>query len=255
AEKRHQALCVIHNLACHDLPWRRSNNISFFRDRSLGWKEKSYHSAMTDFILMGLPHAPELNVHHFLQFFTIYIFTLLGSCLMVLILTGDSRLWASTHVLLGKLSFLDLCFSSVFVPKMLVGFLRPGGSPISFHSCMYSSQLLDRDECFLYSVMSYGRCLAICNPLCYGEIMHQSVCIWLVAGTWLASSLLPALHTILTSHLAYCGPRHIYHFFGDLPALQVMACAGTSAKAMNRFSIGGMAVSCFLFTLTSYGCR
>ena len=139
----------------------------------------------------------------------------------------------------------------VFLLKMLEGFLKPGDIPLSCHSCMAqlsSSQLLGRDQCFLHLLMAYGHCLVTCTPLCHGAITHQAVCAWLVAGTWLAGSLPPALHTIINSHLVYCGPRHIHHFSGVPPAFLDMACLITellepTLLGEQRKKLGGETIS------------
>ena len=55
----------------------------------------------------------------FLLLLTIYIVTLMGNILIILVTTADSTLQSPMHFFLRNLSFLEIGFNLVIVPKML----------------------------------------------------------------------------------------------------------------------------------------
>ncbi|MBZ3884919.1 Olfactory receptor 10G7 [Sciurus carolinensis] len=213
-------------------------------------------SLVTTFFLTGLPHAPALDTMLFGIFLVIYILTVLGNLLILLVIRVDSHLHTPMYYFLTNLSFIDMWFSTVTVPKMLMALVNPGGRAISFYSCvaqLYSFHFLGSTECFLYTVMSYDRYLAISYPLRYSSMMSGRVCALLAAGTWLSGSLHSVVQTTLTFRLPYCGPSQVQHYFCDAPPILKLACADTSANEMVIFvNIGVVASGCFLLIVLSY---
>ncbi|CAD7690103.1 unnamed protein product [Nyctereutes procyonoides] len=213
-------------------------------------------SFVTTFILMGLPHAPALDIPLFTIFLVIYVLTVMGNLLILLVIRLDSHLHTPMYYFLTNLSFIDMWFSTVTVPKMLMTLGSPGGRMISFHSCMaqlYCFHFLGSTECFLYTVMSYDRYLAISHPLRYTSMMRGRTCALLATGTWLSGSLHSAVQTMLTFRLPYCGPSQIQHYFCDAPPILRLACADTSVNEMVIFvNIGVVASGCFLLIVLSY---
>ncbi|XP_060240399.1 olfactory receptor 10G7 [Meriones unguiculatus] len=211
---------------------------------------------VTTFFLSGIPHPPGLDTTLFGIFLVIYVLTVLGNLLILTVIRVDPRLHTPMYYFLSNLSFIDLWFSTVTVPKMLMTLVSTGGGAISFHSCvaqLYSFHFLGSTECFLYTVMSYDRYLAISYPLRYSSMMRGSVCALLAAGTWLTGSLHSAVQTALTFRLPYCGPNQIQHYFCDAPPILKLACADTSVNEMVIFvNIGVVASGCFLLILLSY---
>ncbi|XP_054382194.1 olfactory receptor 10G4 [Pongo abelii] len=213
-------------------------------------------SLMTAFIFTGLPHAPGLDALLFGVFLLVYVLTVLGNLLILLVIRVDSHLHTPMYYFLTNLSFIDMWFSTVTVPKMLMTLVSPSGRTISFHSCvaqLYFFHLLGSTECFLYTVMSYDRYLAISYPLRYTRMMSGCSCALLATSTWLRGSLHSAVQTIMTFHLPYCGPNRIQHYFCDAPPILKLACADTSANEMVIFvDIGIVASGCFVLIVLSY---
>ena len=199
-------------------------------------------SIVTTFILMGPPHSPELDTLLFGIFLVIYALTVVGNLLILLVITVDLPLHTPMYYFLSNLSFIDMWFSTVTVPKMLMTLVSPEGSPISFHSCVaqfYSFDFLGSTECFLYTVMSYDRFLAVSYPLRYASMMSGRTCALLATTTWLSGSLHSALQTTLTFRLPFCGPNQIQHYFCDAPPILKLTCADTSANEvviLDRYS-------------------
>ena len=213
-------------------------------------------SLVTTFILIGLPHAPALDIPLFTIFLVIYVLTMMGNLLILLVIRVDSHLHTPMYYFLTNLSFIDMWFSTVTVPKMLMTFGSPGGRMISFHSCMaqlYCFHFLGSTECFLCTVTSYDRYLAISHPLRYASMMRGRTCALLATSTWLSGSLHSAVQTTLTFRLPYCGPSQIQHYFCDAPPILRLACADTSVNEIVIFvNIGVVASGCFLLIVLSY---
>ncbi|XP_057551466.1 olfactory receptor 10G9-like [Hippopotamus amphibius kiboko] len=213
-------------------------------------------SLVTTFILMGLPHASELGTLLFGIFLVIYILTVVGNLLILLVITVDPHLHTPMYYFLINLSFIDMWFSTVTMPKMLMTLVSPGGRAISFHSCvaqLYCFHFLGSTECFLYTVMSYDRYLAISYPLRYTSMMRGRTCALLATTTWLSGSLHSAVQTTLTFRLPYCGPSQIQHYICDAPPILKLACTDTSAIEMVILvNIGVVASCCFLLIVLSY---
>lgn len=80
------------------------------------------HSNIREFILFGLSADPHIQVMLFVLFFGIYLLTIMGN-LMMMVIRIDSHLHSSMYFFLSHLSFLDLCLTSVIVPKKLENLL------------------------------------------------------------------------------------------------------------------------------------
>ncbi|XP_076968113.1 olfactory receptor 10G7-like [Tamandua tetradactyla] len=215
-------------------------------------------SLVTAFVLAGIPHAPASSTALLGIFLVVYVLTVVGNLLILLLIRVASHLHTPMYYFLANLSFIDMWFSTVTVPKMLMTFVSPAGGAISFGSCaaqLYAFQFLGSTECFLYTVMAYDRYLAISHPLRYAGLMSGRACAVLAASTWLSGALHSALQTALTFRLPYCGPHHIQHYFCDAPPILKLACADTSANEMVIFvNVGVVASGCFLLIALSYAC-
>ncbi|XP_068101915.1 olfactory receptor 5T1-like [Hyperolius riggenbachi] len=120
------------------------------------------------FILLGFTASWTKKLSLFPLFLLAYMLTLLGNIVMLLFIIGDNHLHKPMYFFIGQLSFLDVCYSSVISPKMLVNFLEED-TTISFLGCeaqMYFFVALGSTECFLLASMAYDRYVAVCNPLC-----------------------------------------------------------------------------------------
>ncbi|XP_062993175.1 olfactory receptor 10G4-like [Elgaria multicarinata webbii] len=212
-------------------------------------------TARIQFILLGFSDSLEVQLLFFVLFLSIYLLTLLGNVLILLVVHSNPQLHSPMYYFLCELSLLDVLYSSVTMPKMLTGFLT-GSRAISFEGCvaqLYSFHFFGGTECFLLTVMAYDRYVAICNPLHYAGIMSRVACVRLVAATCLVGSLHSILQTVLTFRLPYCGPYQLDHYFCDVPPLLKVACAETSLnQTVVVVNIGVVALSSFTMILGSY---
>uniref|UniRef100_A0A4X1TBE1 Olfactory receptor n=1 Tax=Sus scrofa TaxID=9823 RepID=A0A4X1TBE1_PIG len=172
-------------------------------------------SHLTQFILLGFTNNPEMQVSLFVLFLLIYLVTLLGNFLIVTVTSVDPALQTPMYFFLRNLSLLEVCFTLVMVPKMLVDLVSSRKS-ISFVGCgtqMYFFFFFGSSECFLLSMMAYDRFVAICNPLRYSVVMNRSLCLWMALGSWMSGVPVSMLQTAWLMAHPFCGPNTIDHFF------------------------------------------
>nr|XP_033780585.1 olfactory receptor 10G7-like [Geotrypetes seraphini] len=218
--------------------------------------EMENSTLIKEFILLGLPHAKDMTIPLFILFLFMYVSTLLWNLMILIIITGDSRLHTPMYFFLFNLALLDIGLSSVTVPKMIANFMAVR-KVISFSDCftqLYFYHFFGSAECFICTVMAYDRYIAICHPLRYNKIMNKRFCLQMSAGTWLTGTIHSMIHTGLTLRLPLCKSNFIEYFFCDIPPILKLACSSTFVnEAMITIDIGIAVSGCFLLILISYG--
>lgn len=90
---------------------------------------------ISGFLLLGLSEKPEQQpVLHGL-FLSMHQITVFGNLLIILSLSSDSHLHTPMYLLLSKLSFVDIYFTSTTIPKMLWN-IQTQSSIITYASCI-----------------------------------------------------------------------------------------------------------------------
>nr|XP_028572151.1 olfactory receptor 4Q2-like [Podarcis muralis] len=213
------------------------------------------YTRVNEFLLAALSPSWQSQAALFVVFLLVYTATLAGNTLIMLTVTSDPRLSTPMYFLLGNLSFLDLCYSTVTAPKMLMDFLVEKRS-ISFDACMaqlFFLHFVGAAEMFLLTIMAYDRYVAICKPLHYPNIMNRQLCSWLVAASWTGGFIHSTVQTILTMRLPFCGPNKVDNFFCDVPPVIKLACTDTYVIELLMVSNSGLiSSSCFVILVTSY---
>ncbi|KAM6448842.1 olfactory receptor 10A7-like [Liasis olivaceus] len=190
------------------------------------------------FVLLGLANHPDLQVPLFFLFLLIYTMIIAGNMLIFMVIMVDPSLQAPMYFFLKVLSFVDICYSSVTLPRMLVDFLSKD-KRITYVGCatqMFFLLFWGATECFLLAVMAYDRYMAICKPLRYVTIMNKTVCFSLTVLSCFAGNLVSMLQTAWIFTLPFCGPHHINYFFCDIPPLIKLSCIDTSFYEMQLFT-------------------
>ncbi|KAI5277598.1 Olfactory Receptor 5L1 [Manis pentadactyla] len=144
-------------------------------------------SSVAEFLLLGLSDAPELKTFLFVLFLLIYGVTVLGNLGMIALIQVSSGLHTPMYFFLSHLSFVDFCYSTIIVPKMLSNIISEDKT-ISFLECMVQFYLFCTcaiTEVFLLAVMAYDRFVAIYNPLLYMVTMSWQLCVELVSCSYL----------------------------------------------------------------------
>ncbi|XP_063309528.1 olfactory receptor 10A7-like [Pelobates fuscus] len=217
-------------------------------------KNLGNQSHIDEFILLGFTNfSIKLQLFLFILFILIYIFTLLGNFTIISVATLDSLLHTPMYYFLRNLSFLEICYITVTLPKLLHTFVAKRKA-ISFYGCcmqMYCFFTLGVTECFLLSVMAYDRYVAICDPLRYFSVMSKTTCLRLAAVSWIAGNLISLGQTASIFSLPYCGPNVINHFFCDIPPVLKLACTDISSNEIS-VSVTGFLVLPLPFSLVLY---
>ncbi|XP_043730305.1 olfactory receptor 8A1-like [Cervus elaphus] len=198
------------------------------------------HSTVTEFILGGLTNRPELQLPLFFLFLGIYSVTMVGNLGMITLICLNAQLHTPMYYFLSNLSFVDLCYSSVTTPKMLVNFLSEKNT-ISYSGCMsqlYFFLVFVIAECYMLTVMAYDRYVAICRPLLYNIIMSHGVCSLLVAGVYTMGLIGSTIETGLMLNLPYC-EHLISHYFCDIVPFMKLSCSSTYDTEMTVFFLAG----------------
>ncbi|XP_037706741.1 olfactory receptor 1J2-like [Choloepus didactylus] len=200
-------------------------------------------SRVSEFLLLGIPMQPEHRAMYFSVFLGMYLTTVLGNLLIILLIRLDSHLHTPMYFFLSHLAFTDVSFSSVTVPKMLMN-MQTQCQSISYMGCLSQVYFLIFFGCldsFLLTVMAYDRYVAICHCLHYTTIMRGELCVFLVIGSWILSCAIALSHTLFLVPLSFCDNRTIPHFLCDLAVLLRLSCSDTSLNELAIFTIGGMA--------------
>ncbi|XP_016079058.1 PREDICTED: olfactory receptor 1052-like [Miniopterus natalensis] len=195
-----------------------------------GWN----HTGVREFLLVGLTENPNLQIPLFVLFSLIYLITLTGNGGMIILIWFNAHLHTPMYFFLSNLSFCDICYSTVFAPKMLVNFLSIHKSS-TFAGCLLQSflfQLYGTTEGILLSMMAYDRYAAIASPLLYTVIMTQRLCIGMVLVSYLGGLINSLTHTIGLFKLDFCGPNIVNHYFCDIPPLLKLSCSDAHNNEM-----------------------
>lgn len=194
------------------------------------------NQTITEFVLLGFHDIAELHLLFFIVFTVIYISTVMGNVLIIVVVVSSQRLHIPMYFFLANLSFLEIFYTSTVVPKMLQGFLQE--AVISVAGCLLQFFIfgsLATAECFMLAVMAYDRYLAICYPLHYPLLMGPRGCLGLVLIAWLSGFMVDGLVVALMGQLRFCGPSQIDHFYCDFMPLMGLACSDPSIAQMTTF--------------------
>ncbi|XP_037360197.1 olfactory receptor 8D4-like [Talpa occidentalis] len=198
-------------------------------------------STVTEFLLSGLTDQPELQLSLFFLFLGIYIATIVGNLGMISIIALSPQLHIPMYYFLTSLSLIDFSYSSVIIPKMLVGILSRDKT-ISYSACniqFFSFCVCAISECYLLAAMAYDRYVAICSPLLYNVIMSPRVCSLLVAAVFSTGFILSMIYEVFLLQLDFCGSNIIKHYYCDIIPLIKLSCSSTYIDELLIFVIGG----------------
>ncbi|XP_065271828.1 olfactory receptor 8S1-like [Emys orbicularis] len=212
-------------------------------------------TTVTEFILLGLSSDPQMQIFLFLVFLVIYLITLAGNIVIIVVIRADSHLHTPLYFFLFHLSFVDIRYSSVTVLNTLRNFLA-AHKTISLNGCiaqMFFILLSAGAEVLILSAMAYDRYAAICDPLHYMERMSKGICVLLVSGAWTIGFFYALLNTVFTLKLHFCGYNQIHHFSCELPPLLQLSCTETLTNQVVLLTSAVIfGSSSFLLTLISY---
>ncbi|XP_032765750.1 olfactory receptor 145-like [Rattus rattus] len=198
-------------------------------------------SSVTEFILLGLTDQPDLQMPLFLIFLVMYLITALGNLTLIILIMLNSHLHTPMYFFLFNLSFIDLCYSSLITPKMLMNFVLEKNI-ISYMGCMtqfYFFGFFAISECYVLTAMAYDRFVAICNPLFYSVAMSPKKCFYLIFASYFMGFSGAIIHTGCVMRLTFCDGNTINHYFCDLLPLLQLSCTSIYVNEIELFIVTG----------------
>ncbi|XP_049746390.1 olfactory receptor 10AG1-like [Elephas maximus indicus] len=207
------------------------------------------------FVLLGFADMPHLQWFLFGLFLIIYIIILMSNGTIFLITKMDPALQSPMYFFLANFSFLEICYVSTTLPRMLMnlGTQRRRISLVACATQMCFVLMFGGSECLLLAVMAYDRYVAICNPLHYPLVLNHRVCIQLVTGSWTIGIPVMIGQTYQVFSLPFCGSNQINHFFCDIPPILKLACGDTFVNELLVYTVSVLFVMVpFLLILGSY---
>ncbi|XP_003781551.1 olfactory receptor 10A3-like [Otolemur garnettii] len=217
--------------------------------------KRQNQSLVVEFTLLGFSTFPELQEPLFGVFLVIYLVTLMGNAIIIVVISLDKSLHVPMYLFLLNLSVVEVSFSAVIMPEMLV-VLSTEKTVMSFASCfaqMYFVLLFGVTECFLLGAMAYDQYAAICHPLNYPVIMNRRVFLALMIFSWVSGIMGATMETTWVFSFPFCGSNEINHISCETPAVLDLACADTFFFEIYAF-IGTILIGVipFLLILLSY---
>ncbi|XP_027268048.1 olfactory receptor 145-like [Cricetulus griseus] len=213
-------------------------------------------SLVTEFILLGITDQPALQIPLFLLFLVIYMTTALGNLTLIILIVLNSHLHTPMYFFLLNLSCIDLCYSSVITPKMLMNFMQKK-NVISYMGCMtqlYFFCFFVISECYVLTSMAYDRYIAICNPLLYNIALSPKVYSYLMLGSYFMGLSGAMIHTGCILRLTFCDGNTINHYFCDVLPLLQLSCTSTYVNEIELFIVTGKDIIVpTVIIFTSYG--
>ncbi|XP_074084026.1 olfactory receptor 4P4-like [Macrotis lagotis] len=213
------------------------------------------HNNVTEFILLGLLMNKEMKTVCFFIFFTCYLAIFLGNFIIFITITNSHLIQQPMYYFLCHLSFMDPCFTSTIVPR-LISDLLASKKTISYNCCMtqlFTSHLVGGVEIFILVLMAFDRYVAICKPLHYMIIVNRKRCNMLILLAWVVAFWHSVAQLLIILRLPFCGPNQIDHYMCDSKPLLKLACTDTHVASILVIANTGMVVlATFLVLVASY---
>ncbi|XP_072483414.1 olfactory receptor 5AR1-like [Notamacropus eugenii] len=203
-------------------------------------KKRNQTSPM-EFIFLGIIEDTTWEGLLFGVFFVIYTITVVGNLGLITLFWINPHLHTPMYFFLSNLSFIDFCYSSVTVPKILADFLSEHKA-IGFSACVAQMSLFlifAAAECYLLASMAYDHYVAICSPLLYSVTVSLKICTLLVTACYVAGVVNSVTLTTSTFLLDFCDSNMINSFFCDIPPLLALSCSDTHVCELLVFVVGG----------------
>ncbi|XP_003413364.2 olfactory receptor 7A10-like [Loxodonta africana] len=217
--------------------------------------ERENHTQISEFILLGLSEQEEMQSLLLGLFLSLYLLSFIGNLLIILATITGSHLHTPMYFFLANLSFVDICFTSTTVPKMLLN-IHTYNKAITYQGCLaqiYFFILFIQLDVFFLSIMAYDRFVAICHPLHYMVIMNPRLCGLLLLFSWILSVLDSLLRSLLVLRLSFCTNLEIPHFFCEINQVIQLACSDNLLNIIEMyFATGVMGIIPLTGILFSY---
>ncbi|XP_040214356.1 olfactory receptor 8D1-like [Rana temporaria] len=171
----------------------------------------------------------KLLIFSTVYFSFIYSFGLLVNTVIIAVICLNPHLHTPMYLFLCNLSVVDICYTTVIIPKLLY-ILLSGNNSVPFTQCfiqIYFMLLAASVEVNILFIMAYDRYVAICHPLHYHRILKKKICILLIIVIWIGGSVNSSFFTSSILKIIFCSSVTIHQIFCDAKALVNKSCGGT----------------------------
>uniref|UniRef100_A0A674CAJ8 Olfactory receptor 10A4-like n=1 Tax=Salmo trutta TaxID=8032 RepID=A0A674CAJ8_SALTR len=179
-------------------------------------------SGIREFVIVGFPGLhPSLYQLVAWFFFFIYVITVVGNFLLVVLFALERSLQKPMYIIMLSLALSDIGFCTVALPKVIARYWWDDAG-ISFYTCLIQKQFIHYFGALTSLIMlsmAMDKYLAICYPLRYNELMTNRTMSLLTALSWMSAMISPAITTIQSSQMPFCGPNRIIHCYCDTTSL------------------------------------
>ncbi|KAG8573912.1 hypothetical protein GDO81_008935 [Engystomops pustulosus] len=213
-------------------------------------------TAVTEFLLLGFQGLQKIKILLFTVFLLVYIVIVIGNLLIVILVSSMDHLKIPMFIFLKHLATADVLLTTTIVPFML-DILMVNEKKILVGICiaqMNFTFIFGFVQCFFIAIMSFDRCLAICNPMHYTSIMSSRVCIMMIRGCW-CLMLVISNEIILVFQLEFCNLSQVDSFFCDFGPVVDLATSDPSLLILVDFIVSVLIIFFpFAFTIVTYIC-
>nr|DBA25592.1 TPA: hypothetical protein GDO54_009967 [Pyxicephalus adspersus] len=194
--------------------------------------EHQNQTLIGEFILIGFPQDTQTCIIFFLALSLMYIFTVCGNIILIAGIITSPKLHLPMYFFLCNLSFIDLCFSSTFIPKAMIDIFSIRRT-ISVTGCM-------------------DRYAAISLPLYYNTIMKWNTCRKIIIVKWPGNFLISVV-PFISLPLVFCIGDTLDHFVCEMLAVLELACGNLTFFKFTIVAVGFLTlVLPLVFIVVSY---
>ncbi|XP_008581366.1 PREDICTED: olfactory receptor 10P1 [Galeopterus variegatus] len=219
---------------------------------------KENQTTLPEFLLLGFSDLRALQCPLFWVVLLVYLVTLLGNSLIILLTQASPALHSPMYFFLRHISVVELLYTTDIVPRTLADLTSPHPRAISFQGCaaqMYVFIVLGISECCLLTAMAYDRYAAICRPLHYSALMSRRACVAMVGTSWLIGIVTATTHSTLIFTLPFPSHPIIPHFLCDILPVLRLASAGKHRSEISVMTATVVFIMVpFSLIVTSYAC-
>ncbi|XP_061105479.1 olfactory receptor 6F1-like [Conger conger] len=177
------------------------------------------------FFISGFAGIPHIEYYYIFTCF-VYVLTLLGNAFVMFMIYTDHCLHSPKYIAVFNLALCDLCGSTAFIPPLIDTFLF-NSNLISFEACLadmfFVFLFIALQSCTL-ALLSYDRCVAICFPLRYNEIVTSKSILVITATLWIFAAIAIFIGVIFITTLSFCKSTVINSYFCDYGPTALLAC-------------------------------
>ncbi|KAI5624958.1 odorant receptor, family C, subfamily 103, member 1, partial [Silurus asotus] len=191
-----------------------------------------------DFFIFGFPGLhPKYYVFISAIMLCVYVFTLIGNGIFLLLLTTNRNLHKPMYFIYTSLVLSDVLFSTCTLPKIIARYLFQDGN-ISFGACflqMYLVHYFGTVNSYVLALMAIDRYIAICYPFRYYTLMSNRNIVISSVVVWSFAHISIIMMVVRAYPLPYCGSNTILHCYCDHVSITRLACTDRTSYSVPAF--------------------